>query len=236
MHGTAPEDARDSARRCAGRRPRTTPVYYAYNCSLMDEPALIKSAQCGDVAAFNALVLTYQAQVYNVAYRIMGDEAPASDATQETFISAYKNIRNYRGGSFKSWLLRTVTNACYDALRYNKRRPSTSLEAMGEDPDGSGDEAGTSYAEFIASDDESPADAAERRELRHAITCGIKLLPPDQRITFVLSDVQGMSYDEVSDAMQTTLGTVKSRLSRARARLRDYLLTETELIGNGRRH
>ena len=201
----------------------------------MDEPALIQSAQRGDVDAFNALVLAYQAQVYNVAYRIMGEVAPASDAAQETFISAYKNIKGYRGGSFKGWLLRMVTNSCYDALRYNKRRPATSLDAMGEDPDG-GEDSGSSYAEFIASDEESPADAAERRELRRAITSGLKLLPPDQRITFVLTDVQGMSYDEVADAMQTNLGTVKSRLSRARARLRDYLLTETELIGDGRRH
>ena len=202
----------------------------------MDEPALIQSAQRGDIDAFNTLVLTYQSQVYNVAYRIMGDAAPAADATQETFISAYKNIKRYRGGSFKSWLLRTVTNACYDALRYNKRRPFTSLDAMGENPDGSGNDTGASYADFIASDEESPADAAERHELRRAIANGLTHLPPDQRITFVLSDVQGMSYDEIADAMQTTLGTVKSRLSRARARLRDYLLTETELIDDERRH
>ena len=97
----------------------------------MDEPALIKSAQRGDVDAFNMLVLAYQSQVYNVPYRIMGDKAPSMDATQETFISAYKNIKKYRGGSFKGWLLRTVTNACYDALRYNKRRPFTSLERVG---------------------------------------------------------------------------------------------------------
>ena len=202
----------------------------------MDESTLINSAQRGDVDAFNTLVLTYQSQVYNVAYRIMGDQAPASDATQETFISAFKHLKGYRGGSFKSWLLRMVTNACYDALRYSKRRPATSLDAMGEDSDDSGNDSGGGYAEFIASDAESPAEAAERHELRRAIAKGLKGLPPDQRITFVLSDVQGMSYDEIADAMQTTLGTVKSRLSRARARLRDYLLTETELIGDGRRH
>ncbi|HEY3291986.1 MAG TPA: sigma-70 family RNA polymerase sigma factor [Anaerolineae bacterium] len=202
----------------------------------MDEPALIKAAQRGDVDAFNTLVLAYQSQVYNVAYRIMGDAAPASDATQETFISAYKSIKGYRGGSFKSWLLRTVTNACYDALRYDKRRPASSLEALGEDPDGTGNETGAGYSEFIASDAESPSEAAERHELGHAIANGMRLLPPDQRIAFVLSDVHGMSYDEIADVMQTSLGTVKSRLSRARARLRDYLLTETELIDVGRRH
>src|SRR5690349_14961071 len=106
----------------------------------MDEPILIQAAQRGDVDAFNTLVLAYQSQVYNVAYRIMGDEAAASDATQEAFISAYRSLKGFRGGSFKSWLLRTVTNACYDALRYRKRRPSTSLDALGEEPEGgSGD-------------------------------------------------------------------------------------------------
>ncbi len=202
----------------------------------MDESALIKAAQRGDVDAFNTLVLAYQSQVYNVAYRIMGEAAPAADAAQETFISAYKSLKGYRGGSFRSWLLRMVTNACYDALRYSKRRPATSLDAIGEDPDSISDDTGGSYTELIASDAETPSEAAERRELRRAITTGVQMLPPDQRITFVLSDVQGMSYDEVADAMQTSLGTVKSRLSRARARLRDYLLTQTELISDGRRH
>ena len=197
----------------------------------MDEPALIKSAQRGDMDAFNTLVLAYQSQVYAVAYRIMGEEAAASDATQEAFISAYKGLKMFRGGSFKSWLLRTVTNACYDALRYHKRRPATSLDALGEDSnDQPGDGEGTGYDEFVASEIEGPAAAAERSELRAAITAAVKLLPPDQRITFVLSDVQGMSYEEIADATQTSLGTVKSRLSRARARLRDYLLTQTELI------
>jgi RNA polymerase sigma-70 factor, ECF subfamily len=197
----------------------------------MDEPSLIQSAQRGDVDAFNALVLTYQAQVYNVAYRIMGDEAAASDATQETFISAYKGLKAFRGGSFKSWLLRTVTNACYDALRYKKRRPSTSLDALGEDNDSTmGEGGGSGYEEFIPSNEEGPAEAAERAELRRTIARGVEQLPPDQRITFILSDVQGMNYEEIADAMQTSLGTVKSRLSRARAKLRDYLLTQTELI------
>jgi RNA polymerase sigma-70 factor (ECF subfamily) len=197
----------------------------------MDEPALIRSAQRGDIDAFNTLVLAYQAQVYNVALRIMDDSAAASDATQEAFISAYKGLRYFRGGSFKSWLLRTVTNACYDALRYAKRRPSTSLDALGEAQDGTAEDAnGAGFDEFVASDAESPAAAAERAELRRAINAGLRQLPPDQRIVFVLSDVQGMSYEEVADAMQSSLGTVKSRLSRARAKLRDYLLTQTELL------
>ncbi len=192
----------------------------------MDEAALIKAAQRGDAHAFNALILSYQSQVYNVAYRIMGDAASASDATQEAFLSAYKGIKLFRGGSFKSWILRTVTNACFDLLRYRKRRPTTSLDGLGaDDAAEDGD-----FESFLASVDESPADAAERAELRDAIARAALALPPDQRVTFVLSDVQGMSYEEIADIMQTSLGTVKSRLSRARAKLRDYLLSRPELL------
>ncbi len=188
----------------------------------MDEPALIAAAQRGDLDSFNTLVLNYQHQVYNLAYRIMGDEAPASDATQEAFISAWNSIRGFRGGSFKSWLLRIVTNACYDELRREKRRPSSSLESLYvEDP--------TPDAELPPSQMESPEAAAQRHELNRAIQDCIATLPPDQRIVLVLADVQAMSYEEIADLTNTNLGTVKSRLSRARARLRDRLL-ELELL------
>ncbi|MCS6848460.1 MAG: sigma-70 family RNA polymerase sigma factor [Anaerolineae bacterium] len=189
----------------------------------MDEAALIRAAQRGDVTSFNQLVLAYQAQVYNVAYRILGEPDAAADATQEAFLSAFTHITDYRGGSFKSWLLRTVTNACYDALRYEKRRPATSLE---------GDEAdeGRSLADVLPAADENPVDAAERSDLRRFIARAALQLPPDQRITFVLSDIQGLSYEEIAEAMQVSLGTVKSRLSRARAKLRDALLAHEELL------
>jgi RNA polymerase sigma-70 factor (ECF subfamily) len=193
----------------------------------MDEAALIQQAQRGDVSAFNELVLTYQTQVYNVAYRIMGDAGAASDATQDAFISAYTHIKDFRGGSFKSWLLRTVTNACYDALRYSKRRPAASLDHLTESE---GEEGAGDFNEFIPSTDEGPAMAAERSDLRRFIARAALSLPPDQRITFVLSDVQGMAYEEIAEVMDTSLGTVKSRLSRARAKLREALLQQKELL------
>lgn len=192
---------------------------------MMDEATLIKQAQRGEVSAFNELVLAYQAQVYNVAYRIMGDAGAAADATQEAFISAYNHIQDFRGGSFKSWLLRTVTNACYDALRYDKRRPAASLDRLTENEDDAGD-----FNEFIPSSDEGPADAAERKDLRQFIARAALALPPDQRVTFVLSDVQGLAYEEIAEVMETSLGTVKSRLSRARAKLREALLQQQELL------
>ena len=189
----------------------------------MDEAALIAAAKKGDLDSFNALVLHYQHQVYNLAYRIMGDPASASDATQEAFISAWKNMGGFRGGSFRSWLLRIVTNACYDELRHEKRRPASSLESLYvEDP--------TPDADLPPSQLESPEAFVQRRELNRAIQAGIAQLPPDQRTTLVLSDVQGMSYEEIAEATGANLGTVKSRLSRARARLRDLILEHVELV------
>ncbi|MBI3359794.1 MAG: sigma-70 family RNA polymerase sigma factor [Chloroflexi bacterium] len=186
---------------------------------MVDEPALIRNAQHGDLDAFNTLVLAYQTQVYNVAYRVMGEADAAADATQEAFISAYKNIRAYRGGSFRGWLMRIVTNACYDELRRRKRKPAASLEALavvdsGPDADGEAQ---------LVSEVESPESRIQRRELAAAIQHCLDALPDDMRMVVVLSDVQAMDYAEIAAVMNTALGTVKSRLSRARARMRECL-------------
>lgn len=189
----------------------------------MDEQALIKAAVGGDIDSFNTLVLAYQSQVYNFAYRMMGDADSAADATQEAFISAYRGLHGYRGGSFRSWLLRIVTNACYDEMRRRKRRPVSSLDALYvEDP--------TPDAELPVAHMESPEEHAARHELNLVIQKGLAQLPADQRTTLVLSDIQGLSYEEIAEITSTNLGTVKSRLSRARARLRDYLLAQGELL------
>src|SRR5512143_3618467 len=189
----------------------------------MDEPALIQAARRGDLDAFNTLVLAYQHQVFNLAFRIMGEEAAASDATQEAFISAYKNLKSFRGGSFKSWLLRIVTNACYDDLRKRKRRPATSLEDLVGDENGEGEFDVPSHAD-------GPETIVQRREMAAMLQQGITTLPDDQRIVLVLSDVQGMSYEEIADITNSNLGTVKSRLSRARGKLREYLQAHGELL------
>ncbi|MDY7075857.1 MAG: sigma-70 family RNA polymerase sigma factor [Chloroflexota bacterium] len=188
----------------------------------MDEEGLITAAQQGKVDAFNELVLTYQQQVYNLAYRIMGDPASASDATQDTFISAFQNIAHFRGGSFKSYLMRIVSNKCYDELRRRKRRPIASFDDIG-DVDEEANPA-------LVNGGERPEGYTERQEMAHVIQTGIGMLPPDQRITLVLSDVQGLSYQETAETMGVSLGTVKSRLARARGKLRDYLRSQGELL------
>ena len=188
----------------------------------MDETSLIAAAQQGRVDAFNELVLAYQQQVYNLAYRILGDPASAADAAQEAFISAFQSLARFRGGSFKSYLMRIVANGCYDELRRRKRRPTTSFEDFGE----ADEEANPA----LINGHEGPEEYAERQEMAHVIQAGIETLPPDQRITLVLSDVQGLSYQEVAEATDVPLGTVRSRLARARGKLRDYLHSQGELL------
>jgi RNA polymerase sigma-70 factor, ECF subfamily len=187
-----------------------------------DDPALIQAARDGDLEAFNTLVLRYQDSVYSVTYRIIGEGAGAADAAQDTFITAYRKLSTYRGGSFKGWLLRIATNTCYDALRYHKRRPATAIEDMpGADRDD---------GPPLPSATETPEQAAQRSELNAAIQGCITALKPDQRIVLVMCDVEGYSYQDIADTIGTNLGTVKSRLSRARAAVRNCLQAFQELL------
>lgn len=180
------------------------------------------AAQRGDLDAFNELVLAYQDRVYNLAYRILGDPAAAEDATQEAFIAAYRHLSTFRGGSFLSWLMRTVANRCYDELRRQKRRPAVSWESFGEmDEDAN---------PFLVNGHPTPEEAAQQAELTRFLQSAIVTLPPDQRVVLVLSDVEGMNYQEIADTVGIPVGTVKSRLARARARLRDLLQAQRELL------
>lgn len=187
----------------------------------MDEEKLIAQAQQGDVTAYNRLVLHYQDIVYNVALRIMKDPGSAEDATQEAFISAYNALRRFRGGSFKSWLLRIVTNACYDELRRRKRRPQSSLDAITEEIES---------PSFMADDSAGPEEQQQQVELIDAVERCLEELPDEQRIAAVLCDVEGRDYKEIAEIMSTSLGTVKSRISRARSKLRDCLRDFGELL------
>lgn len=186
----------------------------------MNEVEAIRAAQKGKLSAFNHLVMIHQGLAYNVAYRIMGDGDGAADATQDAFLKAFKSIKQYKGGSFKSWLMRIVTNTCYDQLRYQKRRPTESLET---------EAAETEYAPRLVDSSEQPEDTAMRHELNDMLQTVINRLPPDQRIVLILSDAEGFSYQEIATITEVSLGTVKSRLNRARARLRD-LLQHQELL------
>jgi RNA polymerase sigma-70 factor (ECF subfamily) len=192
----------------------------------MDEAELISDAKRGDLEAFNRLVLAHQTKVFNLAYRITGDAEMAADATQEAFLSAYRKLKGFRGGSFRAWLYRIVTNACYDELRRRKRRPAASLEAIEEDA-ASGD--GIGAVESLFAGEEGPEPAVERSELRQAIERCLGRLPADFRTVVVLADILALDYKEVAASVGVPIGTVRSRLARARARLRECLEASREL-------
>lgn len=192
----------------------------------MDEVALIRDAQRGDLDSFNRLVLAYQGLAYNLALRMLNDEASAEDATQTAFISAYRHMDSFRGGSFKAWVMRMVTNTCYDELRRIKRRPTTPLEPINDDDD---EEIESPY--WMADDrNPTPEQTLDRRELENAIQHCLHDLPDDFRAVVIMVDVQGLDYQEVSDATGKPLGTVKSRLARARSKMRDCLQGFWELL------
>jgi RNA polymerase sigma-70 factor (ECF subfamily) len=158
----------------------------------------------------------------------MGEPDAADDATQEAFISAYKALGRYRGGNFKAWLMRIVTNACYDELRRRKRKPQSSLDEISETYESS--------PLFISKDAPDPEDIQVRSALVAAIESCLETLPEEQKIAAILRDVEGYDYEEIANIMATSLGTVKSRLSRARMKLRECLQGFEELIPAEYRH
>jgi len=192
--------------------------------SQFDELKMVDYALEGDLDAFNRLVMEYQDLAYNVAFRVLGERTAAEDAVQDAFISAYRKLKTFRGGSFKAWLLRIVTNACYDELRRQKRRPIVPLQ-----PSDSEDEEIESPS-WLEDPGESPEETALREELSQVIQNCLNSLDHDFRIVVVLVDIQGLDYAEAAETANTPLGTIKSRLARARVRLQDCLRGFGELL------
>lgn len=190
----------------------------------MDELALIQEARNGDLNAFNRLVLAYQDMAYHLAMRMLSDPDQAEDVTQTAFLSAYRHLSSFRGGSFKAWVMRMVTNACYDELRRRQRHPSTPLEPLDDE-----DETIESPS-WLADDGLSPEEQLEQKELDRAIQRCLQQLDEEFRAVVVFIDLQGMDYQEVAEILGKPLGTVKSRLARARLKLRDCLHRFWELL------
>jgi len=176
---------------------------------------LLRAAQRGELASFNALVGRHERAVYAVCLRILRDVPAAEDATQDTFLKAWQALGAFRGGLVRPWLLRIATNRCYDVIRARGRRPADSLDAEAFEVEPTW----TSQAP----PGEAPEAFAARAELSARLERALAGLPDDQRVTIVLADVQGYGYDEVAAITGVAVGTVKSRVSRARARLRDAL-------------
>lgn len=192
----------------------------------LDLPATVARAQAGDDAAFELLIEHFQGIAYSVAYRTLQHEGAAGDAVQDSLLKAYRALHQFQGGSFKSWLLRIVANTCYDVMRTAQWRNTESLDDLPVDED----QAAALADRRLIDRGESPQEAVERAELNDWIETGIRALPPDQRMALTLCDVHGYSYEEISEITGQPMGTVKSRINRARTRLRDFLLRRSELL------
>jgi len=188
------------------------------------ETALITAAQRGDLDAFNQLILSFQDMMYRIALRTLNDESAADDATQNAMIQAYRNIKSFRGGSFRSWLARVTVNASYDEMRRWRRQPSVSLEQENND----GDE--IESMPWMVDLSAGPEEQNNTSELRGAIQACVKSLIPDYRLVVILVDVEGMSYEEAARVANIPVGTVKSRLARARMQLRKSLQSYRNLL------
>ena len=181
------------------------------------EAGLLRGSLAGDLDAFNRLVELHQRLVFNICLRMLGSPTAAEDATQEAFISAYRNIATFRGQSFRAWLTRIAANACTDELRRRSRRQAVSLDAPF-----AGDEAPPDVPDRAA----GPEEAALRADQRRRIQAALLELPADQRLAVVMCDIQGFAYEDIAEAMRTSVGTVKSRIARGREKLRRLLATE----------
>jgi RNA polymerase sigma factor (sigma-70 family) len=190
-----------------------------------DESELVERSRQGDREAFNAIVAAYQDLVYNVCLRMLGSPQSAEDVTQEAFFSAFRNLGRMRGPTVRAWLLRIAANACIDEIRRRRRQPQLSLDMSAQ-----GGESGRPLE--VPDPAAGPEQLALRFELREALRSELLLLPEDQRLAVVLCDVEGLSYEEIAAAMGSSLGTVKSRISRGRARLREALRARGELFGD----
>lgn len=180
-----------------------------------EDERLVRQAQKGDLDAFNQLVVRHERAVYGVCLRLLREPVQAEDAAQDAFIRAWSAIESFRGGQVRPWLLRIATNCTYDILRAKQRRPAQSLDAQPFEiePEWTSQAVPTEHPETFAT----------RTELSSHLEQLLTGLPEDQRLAIVLSDVQGYGYEEIARIMDVAVGTVKSRISRGRSRLRTIL-------------
>lgn len=187
------------------------------------EKLLVKKSKAGDIDSFELLISSYDRKAYNIAFRMMGNEEDAKDMAQEAMLRVYRSIKDFKEqSSFSTWLYRIVTNVCLDELRRRKKEKTVSLDNTIETDSGE-------MRLEICSDRETPEDAYERLEQRQLIADAIKQLNEEYRSVIILRDVQGFSYEEMSFMLDCSLGTIKSRINRARNALKDKLRLSMEL-------
>lgn len=190
----------------------------------MDEKELVSLCQQGDVEAFEQLISGYERKVINAAYGMLGNREDAYDIAQEVFIKVFNNIGKFNGqSSFSTWLYKVTSNVCLDELRKRKRRIS---DAISLTPDQDSDFAEVQVADAGA----GPQELAERTETQAMVRDAIASLPDDYKAVIVLRELQGLDYQQIAETLSCSLGTVKSRISRARVMLREKLSRGGELF------
>lgn len=189
-----------------------------------EDQVLVSQAQNGDRSAFDALVRRYEARAYQFAYRLTHDQDTASDIVADAFVRVYSALHNFRGQSaFGTWLYRIVTNCYLDVRKKEKNRQTVSLDIP------VGDE-GAETERQIVDESDGPLEIAERNAKEEAVQTALGGLPEHQQAMLVMYHVQMLSYEEIAEALDLPIGTVKSRLNRARLALREALKDQTELF------
>lgn len=189
-------------------------TYAPVNQRLEIDPIVFQT----DLEAFNELILRFQDMLFNQAYRMLGSEDDAADLVQDALLTAYRKRSMYRGGSVRAWLLRIVVNLCYDELRRRYRRPTLPLE-----PASGSDDMVEEEGPWLEDPALLPEQLVELRDLDTSIEQVLTRLSPDYRAAVLLVDVQGLDYAEAAEALSIPIGTLKSRLARARTQLREGL-------------
>ena len=185
-----------------------------------NETDLVAAASNGNLEAFNQLVRNHQDLVYNHVSLILGDHASADDVTQDTFIKTFKNLKDFRGGALRSWLIKIATNSAYDVLRRSKRRPIQPLFPEDENGDP------MNSASWLIDQSASVQEVVEQNEFSNSIVKLLEELPDVYRTVLTMIDIQDFDYAEASQALNIPIGTVKSRLARARFNMKEKLLNQ----------
>jgi RNA polymerase sigma-70 factor (ECF subfamily) len=186
------------------------------NLPLVGEDFLIERAQSGDLEAYNQLVLLYQDRVYRHALWMLTDEPAAEDAAQEIFLLVYRKLHTFHGGPFRPWLMRIATNYCLDQIRAARRHTCLAFSQFETDDD-------EVEPYWVRDSGATPEQVVERAETADRLACAIRSLAPIYRTAILLVDVQELDYSEAATIMGMPVGTLKSRVSRARKMLRDAL-------------
>jgi RNA polymerase sigma-70 factor (ECF subfamily) len=195
--------------------------------SAQDDLVLIERTKQGDRAAFDDLIYKYERRAYQYAYRLTSNSEEASDVVSDAFVRVYNALQNFKGQSaFTTWLFRIITNCYLDARKKERSRPTVSLDNAMQSSEGD-------FERQVEDEGPGPADELEKSERERLVQAALFKIPEYQRAMLVMYHVENLSYEEIAEALDLPIGTVKSRLNRARLSLREQLTKDKELFQLG---